>query len=607
MKKVLTITAIFLTIIFINQKTFSQCCDFIYQQQVEPATSAATFGVALGDFDSDGDQDAVAISAYYGIDVYYNDGSGTFTLNAQYATGSNGDFYGVHVCDVDGDNDEDIIAIPFYTSASLTILINDGTGTFMTTTVSSNIATYNAAVGDIDSDGDIDIFLPRATGSDGKVFKNNGVGYFTLSQTVTGARGHDIELGDLDGDGDLDAFIVSNSSYGNSIFLNDSLGNFTQFGQTFSSDGSNVALGDIDNDGDLDAWIGTSGSTSELWLNDGNASFSLHSTINNGSYCKAVNLYDFDNDGDLDIFLGFYSSDPQVWQQKDNLTFSLCYDAPVGSSCHGQTVGFINDDNYIDIYSGYFSNSDGDYVFLNNSPEIEYANNPFCPYITTPQNVILTGGTAGGSFMSIPAGLELDTATGTIIPSLSTAGIYKVSYTLFGCTVSTMVTIKSMDMSTYVNGDTIFANQDSATYQWIDCNNSFMPITGENNQHFIASSNGDYAVIVSYDGCTDTSACVNMVVTSLVDYNNKFDIKIFPNPTNGKLKIQISESPNFIGKSGYEMLITNVQGQVVRNEDLIITSSPDSKVIDLSDLPKGIYFIRFRGNGFVKTKKLVMQ
>lgn len=602
MKKIITIISISIFLVFVSNKIFAQCCDFNYQQQVEPATSAATFGVALGDFDNDGDQDAVAISAYYGIDVYFNDGSGTFTLNAQYATGSNGDFYGVHVCDVDGDTDQDIIAIPFYTSASLTILINDGTGSFMTTTVSSNIATYNAAVGDIDGDGDIDIFLPRATGSDGKVFKNNGVGYFTLSQTVTGARGHDVELGDLDGDGDLDAFIVSNSSYGNSIFLNDGSGNFTQFGQTFSSNGSNIDLGDIDNDGDLDAWIGRSNNISELWLNDGNASFNLHSTITNGSYCKAVNLYDFDNDGDLDVFLGFYSSDPQVWQQKDNLTFSLCYDAPVGSSCHGQAIGFINDDNYIDIYSGLFSNTDGDYVFLNNSPEIEYANNPFCPYIINPQNVILTGGTGGGTYMSIPAGLELDTLTGTIIPALSSAGTYKVSYTLSGCTISTMVTIKSLDLSTYVNGDTIFANQDSATYQWVDCNNLFTAIPGETNQNYIATTNGDYAVIITYDGCTDTSACVNMVVTSLEDHNKKFDIAIYPNPNNGNFKIRISNSVSEI-----ETQIMNIHGQVIRREDLLITSSSYSKDIDLSGLPGGVYFLRLRSNEAIKILKIVIK
>ncbi len=600
MKKIHILIPIFLILFLVNNMVFAQCCDFTYQQQVEPASSAATFGVALGDFDDDGDQDAVAISAYYGIDVYFNDGSGTFTLNAQYATGSNGDFYGVHVCDVDGDGDEDIIAIPFYTSASLTILINNGFGSFMTTTVSSNIATYNAAIGDIDGDNDIDIFLPNAGGGSGKIFKNNGVGYYTLFQTLPGARGHDVELGDLDGDGDLDAFVVENSNYGYSVFLNDSTGNFTQSGSTFGSNGSNVDLGDLDGDGDLDAWIGKSNNTSEIWLNDSTGHFTLNSTVTNGSYCKAVNLYDFDNDGDLDVFLGFYSSDPQVWEHKDNLTFSLCYQAPVGSSSHGQAIGFINNDNNIDIFSGYFSNTDGDYVFLNASPDIKYTNSPFCPNISSAQNVTLSG-IGGGIYSASPPGLDIDSISGAIIPVTSITGTYSVYYTLAGCTVSTSVTIKSLDLSTSVNGDSITANQDSATYQWVDCNNSFMPIPGETSQHFVASTSGNYAVIITYDGCADTSACVNIIISNLNDFKKEYNLVIYPNPSSGKFKIHISKL-----ETDVEIQIMNIHGQLLRKENFVIFSSSLMKEIDLSKLPKGVCFIVFKSPDFIKTLKLLI-
>ncbi|MCD4681090.1 MAG: T9SS type A sorting domain-containing protein [Bacteroidales bacterium] len=586
MKKISIVISISILLFFVNNNLFAQCCDYTYQQQVEPITSAATFGVALGDFDDDGDQDAVTISAYYGVDVYFNDGSGTFTLNAQYATGTNGDFYGVHVCDVDADGDEDIIAIPFYSSARLTILKNNGTGLFTASTVSSNIATYNAAIGDVDGDNDIDVFLPSSSGTSGKVFKNNGTGVYTLFQTVTGARGHDAELGDLDGDGDLDAFVVSNSSYGNTIFLNDSTGNFTQFGLAFSSNGSNVDLGDLDGDGDLDAWIGRSNDSSEIWLNDGSATFTLHSTIGTGSYCKAVNLYDFDGDGDLDVFLGFYSSNPQVWNHKDNMMFSLCYQAPVGSSSHGQAVGFINNDNSIDFYSGYFSNNDGDYVFLNVGPSIEYANSPFCPYVTNPQNVTLSG-TTGGVFFSSPAGLDIDSLSGAVIPVTSIAGTYLVDYIISGCTASTTVVIKSLDMSTIVSGTTITANQDSATYQWVDCNNSFMPISGETGQSYIASTSGDYAVIITYDGCTDTSACVNIVTSNLYEITEEYSIVVYPNPANSYINVKTDIS--IIGTS---YTIYDQVGKAVLSGKL----NKEISMIELGNLSPGIYTLRIGKN-----------
>ncbi|MFO7722507.1 MAG: VCBS repeat-containing protein, partial [Bacteroidales bacterium] len=434
MKRISIAVCIIISMILPGRSIVAQCCQFTWQQQVEPATSAATFGVALGDFDNDGDMDAVSISAYYGIDVYFNDGSGTFTLGAQYATGTNGNFYGVHVADVDNDNDLDIIAIPFYTSTPMAILKNNGAGVFAVTTASSSIATYNAAIGDLDGDNDIDIFLPNSGGGSGKIFKNNGTGSYTLYQTLSGARGHCVSLGDLDNDGDLDAFVVENSSYGYSVFLNDSTGMFTQLGTTFGTNGSFVALGDLDKDGDLDAWVGKSNNNSEIWLNNGSGVFSLHSTITNGSYCKSVVLYDFDNDGFQDVFMSFYSSAPQVWKNHGDLTFSLCYQAPVGSSSHGQAVGFLDGDSYIDIYTGHFSNTDGDYVFLNSSPLISYAGSPFCPNDPTPQQINLTG-TPGGVYTSNPYGLSLDSVTGTFIPLSSLAGNYFVYYTQSGCTV----------------------------------------------------------------------------------------------------------------------------------------------------------------------------
>ncbi len=583
MRSVLVTSLLCLFAFFIADRISAQCCIFTYQQQVEPPTSAATFGVALGDFDNDGDQDAVAISAYYGVDVYFNNGSGTFTLSAQYATGSNGDFYGVHVTDVDNDNDPDIIAIPFYTSTPLTILFNNGAGVFYPISISSSIATYNAAVGDIDGDNDIDIFLPNSGGGSGKVFKNNGMGTFTLYQTVTGARGHSAALGDLDNDGDLDAFMVENSTYGYSVFLNDSTGNYTQLGTTMGANGSFVALGDLDQDDDLDAWVGKMNNTSEIWINNGSASFTLHSTITTGSYCKSVNLYDFDNDGLLDIFLGFYSSTPQVWQNLGDLTFTLCYQAPVGSSSHGQAVGFLNNDPYLDIYSGLFSNTDGDYVFLNASPYIEYPSSPYCPYDTTTYNVVMTG-TPGGTFASVQPGLDLDSATGDIIPVTSIPGFYTVQYTIPGCSVSTSVTIITMDMGTSVSNTTITANQDSAAYQWVDCNNGFIPLPGDTNQTFTPSQSGNYAVIVTYQGCTDTSACVYISIsTDIPGMDDSGIIQIFPNPAD---EFCIIRAPrNF---SGVPFGIYDQTGRKIISGCL----SVDLTRVDLAPLHHGFYIFK---------------
>lgn len=77
---------------------------------------------------------------------------------------------------------------------------------------------------------------------------------------------------------------------------------------------------------------------------------------------------------------------------------------------------------------------------------------PFCNSLTTPQAVTLTGtGVFGvGTYSSNPSGLQLNTVTGEIIPSLSTPGNYTVDYFIpasGGCgavTVSTNVSITIM-------------------------------------------------------------------------------------------------------------------------------------------------------------------
>ena len=68
------------------------------------------------------------------------------------------------------------------------------------------------------------------------------------------------------------------------------------------------------------------------------------------------------------------------------------------------------------------------------------------------------------------------------------------------------------------NGTLLTADQNSATYQWLDCANNYAVINGETNQSFTATITGYYAVEITItDACggvqVDTSSC------HLVDYS----------------------------------------------------------------------------------------
>ena len=90
-------------------------------------------------------------------------------------------------------------------------------------------------------------------------------------------------------------------------------------------------------------------------------------------------------------------------------------------------------------------------VYTNLTASISYLGSPyFCSSLTTPQPVTLTGtGTYAGGTYSSTTGLSLNSSTGAITPSTSTAGTYTITYTTStssGCayTTTTQVTITAL-------------------------------------------------------------------------------------------------------------------------------------------------------------------
>lgn len=144
------------------------------------------------------------------------------------------------------------------------------------------------------------------------------------------------------------------------------------------------------------------------------------------------------------------------------------------------------------------------------------------------------------------------------------------------------LTIDSVDASVTQAAALLTANATLASYQWLACN-PFQAITGETNQNFVATANGDYAVAVTQNGCTDTSACytVNGVVTQ--DFSVTNSIHLFPNPVKQNLLIQ-SQYP----LQDANIKILSITGQVAREYNHIST---DKFTIDMSSFVSGNYFI----------------
>ncbi|MDG1331052.1 MAG: lamin tail domain-containing protein [Crocinitomicaceae bacterium] len=115
-----------------------------------------------------------------------------------------------------------------------------------------------------------------------------------------------------------------------------------------------------------------------------------------------------------------------------------------------------------------------------------------------------------------------------------------------GCdsTITINLTITSVDVSTTLSGETLTAGATGATYQWIDCDNGNAAIVGETAQSFTATITGNYAVVVTENSCTDTSACTFVQVVGLPEFGLNNEVIVHPNPTSGEVTIDFGSTLN---------------------------------------------------------------
>lgn len=123
---------------------------------------------------------------------------------------------------------------------------------------------------------------------------------------------------------------------------------------------------------------------------------------------------------------------------------------------------------------------------------------------------------------------------------LTSSGVYNAVYQgSNGCdsTISLNLTIISPNVSISQSGATLTAVANAqATYQWINCaTNQLIP--GANQSIFTASANGSYAVIVTINGCADTSLCRTVSGLSTLDVDNAWQATLYPNPASHEVYI----------------------------------------------------------------------
>ena len=149
------------------------------------------------------------------------------------------------------------------------------------------------------------------------------------------------------------------------------------------------------------------------------------------------------------------------------------------------------------------------------------------------------------------------------------------------------------------NGNILTADASNATYQWLDCDNSNLPIGSETGQIFTATQSGNYSVIVTENACVDTSQCENVITVGVNNHFSKAELSVYPNPTNGRVHIDLISVTGLLKTE-----IFNSLGELVRSD---IRKSVKSFDLQLPDTD-GIYFIRlFDADGHVLSAKVLKE
>lgn len=170
----------------------------------------------------------------------------------------------------------------------------------------------------------------------------------------------------------------------------------------------------------------------------------------------------------------------------------------------------------------------------------------------------------------------------------------------FSCdsVIETTLTIQYLDVSVSTTSSNLKANKNNATYRWMDCNNNYKLVLGGTSQTFTPPNpNGSYAVSVSFAGCTDTSSCYSLDGVGLFE-NEISPLKIYPNPTNGKLTV----SHPSVGNG--RIVVFTTTGQMV---SVINELGNGETEIHLSSQSKGIYFIKLEAEGESFVERVILE
>ena len=237
--------------------------------------SFGEISIAVDDLDNDNDEDFIAIgqnvSTFNSYSPFVNDGSGNFSYSL---TSNNNPFNHQNsgqvpiIAKLDTDNVSDFVVAN--NNSYLAVTTHNGVGYVINSINVSN--NNNAVVADVDGDGDNDIITDNLTLTE--IWLNDGSANFTVSsETLGGAQKGVIAAGDIDNDGDIDIYRKAQNSalsaYEGGLYINDGSGKFYLNNSITTADVSSGEgkFVDLNGDGYLDLLIADNSGVTHYYEN----------------------------------------------------------------------------------------------------------------------------------------------------------------------------------------------------------------------------------------------------------------------------------------------------------------------------------------------------
>lgn len=537
-----------------------------------------SYGVSLGDYDGDGDDDLYVArhKASTGDShvLLQCRSSGVFVditedVGLTYIGTPHQGIWG----DIDNDGDLDLYII--CRDESNLLYRNEG-GSFTDISTTAGINAYNRAakagmMADVNNDGLIDLYVANLY-TDNELWINNGDGTFTDETLARGVNDNQIAMGsvflDYDNDGDQDLYLTHDGNQPYILLENNGDGYFTDVseasGTNYAGQGMGVDVADVNNDGWMDIYI-TNLSDNTLFVNNGDKTFadvSQESMTTDPGMGWGAAFTDIDNDGLRDIYMAndsYFSPNPnRLYRNTGDYIFEDVSEGTIMESMfggYGVACGDFNNDGREDIFLANSGMNDANQLFVNST---QNDNN----YV----KVRLKGTTSNGA--AIGGKVTLSVAGNTYADEVTAGMSYAASSSLtlhFGLGTAEMIDEMRVD----------FPGGESMTFTDLEVNRTYFITEGEN----ITTNTDNLPTVVN------TWSVIPNILSESTQIN--LDLK---------------------ERADINLSLTDLRGQVVNN---IYTGELDSGVqtfnLARKGLAAGIYFVHLSVNGNTSVKKLLIQ